>query len=103
MITLFEKTAMMGMGALSLSQKKAEELLGELKERIGCSEEEGRALLEKLKTQAEEQKNLLTKAAEEEVQKACERLGLVRREEFERLAARLDALEKKEESQDPGC
>ena len=103
MITLFEKAAMMGMGALSLSQKKAEELLGELKERCGCSEEEGRALLEKLKAQAEEQKNLLTKAAEEEVQKACERLGLVRREELERLAARLDALEKRGESQEPTC
>ena len=103
MITLFEKTAMMGMGALSLSQKKAEELLGELKERIGCSEEEGRALLEKLKAQAEEQKNLLTKAAEEEVQKACDRLGLVRREELERLAARLDVLEKREAPQDPAC
>jgi polyhydroxyalkanoate synthesis regulator phasin len=98
MITLIEKAAMMGMGALSLSQKKAEEILSELKERCGCSEEEGRALLEKLKAQAEEQKNLLTKAAEEEVQKACERFGLVRREELERLAARLDALEKREES-----
>jgi polyhydroxyalkanoate synthesis regulator phasin len=103
MITLFEKTAMMGMGALSLSQKKAEELLGELKERLGCSEEEGRSLLEKLKAQAEEQKNLLTKAAEEEVQKACDRLGLVRREELERLSARLDVLEKRGESQDPAC
>ena len=97
MITLFEKAAMMGMGALSLSQKKAEELLSELKERFGCSEEEGRAVLEKFKAQAEEQKNLLSKAAEEEVQKICERLGLVRREELERLAARLDALEKRDE------
>ena len=97
MITLFEKAAMMGMGALSLSQKKAEELLSELKERFGCSEEEGRAVLEKLKAQAEEQKNLISKAAEEEVQKICERLGLVRREELERLAARLDALEKRNE------
>lgn len=96
MITLFEKAAMMGMGALSLSQKKAEELLGEIKERCGCSEEEGKALLEKIKEQAEAQKNLLTKAAEEEVQKACDRLGLVRREDFERLTARLDALEKGE-------
>ena len=103
MITLFEKAAMMGIGALSLSQKKAEEVLNELREKYGCSEEEGRALLEKLKTQAEEQKDLLTKAAGEEVQKACERLGLVRREELERLAARLDALEKREESQGPAC
>lgn len=99
MMTLLEKAAMMGVGALSLSQKKAEELLSELKERCGCSEEEGRALLEKLKTLAEEQKNTLTKAAEEEVQKACERLGLVRREEIERLEARLEALEREKGSQ----
>lgn len=98
MITLFEKAAMMGIGALSLSQKKAEELLSELKERCGCSEEEGKALIEKLKAQAEAQKNLLSEAAEKEVQKACDRLGLVRREELEKLAARLDALERREES-----
>lgn len=98
MITLFEKAAMMGIGALSLSQKKAEELLSELKERCGCSEEEGKALIEKFKAQAEAQKELLRKAAEEEVQKTCERLGLVRREEFEKLLARVDALEKREES-----
>ena len=84
----------MGIGALSLSQKKAEELLSELKEQCGCSEEEGKALIEKLKAQAEAQKKLLSEAAEKEVQKICDRLGLVRREELEHLAARVDALEK---------
>lgn len=103
MITLFEKAAMMGIGALSLSQKKAEELLSELKERCGCSEEEGKALLEKLKAQAEAQKSLLSAAAEKEVEKVCTRLGLVRREELERLAARLDALENREEPKAPAC
>lgn len=98
MITLFEKATLMGIGALSLSQKKAEEVLAEIKERYECSEEEGRALLEKLKAQAEAQKELLSKAASDEVQKACDRFGLVRREEFDRLVARIDALEKGTES-----
>lgn len=96
MITLFEKAAMMGIGALSLSQKKAEEVLNDLKERCGCSEEEGKALIEKLKGQAEAQKQLLSEAAEKEVEKICIRWGLVRREELEHLAARVAALEKRE-------
>lgn len=97
MITLFEKAAMMGIGALSLSQKKAEEVLSDLKERCGCSEEEGKALIEKLKAQAEAQKKLLSEAAEKEVEKVCTRWGLVRREELDHLAARVDALEKGEQ------
>lgn len=94
MIELLEKAALAGIGALVLSQKKAEELLAELKERYGVSEEEGRALLDKLKVRADEEQQRLSEAARDEVQRACERFGLVRREEFERLAARVETLEK---------
>ncbi|MCK7492807.1 MAG: hypothetical protein MZW92_15725 [Comamonadaceae bacterium] len=59
MIELLEKAMMVGMGALSLTQKKAEEMLEELKNRFNISEEEGKALMERLQQFADEnQKNL---------------------------------------------
>lgn len=100
MIELFEKAALAGIGALALTQKKAEELLAELKERYGISEEEGRALIDRLKTEADAQQQRLSDVARDEVQRACDRFGLVRREEFDRLAARITALEKQNPSQD---
>lgn len=93
MLELFEKAAVIGMGALALSQKKGEELLAELKERFNVSEEEGRALLERLKAQTEETRQKLAEAAQDEVKKACERLGVVPREEFDKLRAQVEALE----------
>lgn len=94
MIEIFEKAAIIGMGALSLSQKKGEELLAEMKERFGVSEEEGKVLLERLKAQAEETRLRLTEAAQEEVKKSFERLGVVPRAEFDKLRERVDELEK---------
>jgi len=93
MIELLEKAAMIGVGAMALGQKKGEELLSELKERFNVSEEEGKALVERLRQQAEETRQKLSEAAQEEVKKACDRLGVVPRDEFDRLRERVAALE----------
>ncbi|NIQ02472.1 MAG: phasin superfamily protein, partial [Nitrospinaceae bacterium] len=71
MIELFEKTFLAGIGAVSLSQKKAEELIKDMKEQMNISEEEGRKLLKKLESLAEENREKIEKAANEEVKKAC--------------------------------
>ena len=93
MIELFEKTFLAGIGAVSLSQKKAEELVKELKEQMNMSEEEGRKLVKKLESLAEENRSKLEKAAEEEVKKACDRLGVVTQEELAALKGRVTKLE----------
>lgn len=93
MIELFEKTFLAGIGAVSLSQKKAEELVKEMKEQMNISEEEGRKLLKKLESLAEENRGKLEKAAEEEVKKACDRLGVVTQEELAALKGRVTKLE----------
>ena len=49
MFEVIEKTLLTALGAASLTQKKAEELTAELKERFNLSEEEGQCLIEKLK------------------------------------------------------
>lgn len=100
MFELFEKAVLTGIGALSLTQKKGEELLHELKEKYRFSEEEGKAFLEKIQSTAKETREKITEAAETEVKKAVERIGLVPKSDFDKLQQRIDALEKQLGSQE---
>ncbi len=99
MIEIIEKTLLTGIGALSLSQKKAEELVEDLKEKLNLTEEEGKKLVDRLRDAARENQQKLEAIAQEEVQKSCERLGVVRREEFNALQARVDMLEQQQKNQ----
>ena len=102
MIELFEKAVLTGIGALSLTQKKGEELLADLKEKYKFSEEEGKAFLEKIQGAAKETRTKITEAAEAEVKKTVERIGLVPKEDYELLKQRVEELEKKLGSQELG-
>lgn len=95
MIELIEKAVLTGLGVMSLSQKKAEELLADLKEKYKVGEDEGKAFLDKLQGMAKEMKDRVAEMADIEVKKSIERLGLVPREEYERLERRVEALEAK--------
>ena len=94
MIELIEKTLLAGVGALSLSQKKADELLDEIKQRLDISEEEGRALLDKIKQTAEESRTKLEEIAREEVEKSMKRIGVVSSKDFDSLKRKVSKLEK---------
>jgi len=93
MLELLEKTVMTAIGVAAITQKKAEELVAELKDRYKLSEEEGKNLVEKIQSIAKESKEKVREIAEIEVQKVVDRLGLVSREEFDRLAKRVQELE----------
>jgi polyhydroxyalkanoate synthesis regulator phasin len=95
MIELFEKAVLTGLGALSLTQKKGEELLSDLKEKYKFSEEEGKAFLEKIQGAAKETRAKITEAAEIEVKKTVERIGLVPKDDYDLLKQRVEELEKK--------
>jgi len=94
MIEIVEKTLLAGVGALSLSQQKADELLNEIKQRLNISEEEGRALMEKIKSTATESRTRLETIAREEVEKSMKRLGLVAQKDFDALKRKVAKLEK---------
>lgn len=94
MIDLIEKTMLAGFGALSLTQKKSEELLSELKERIDLTEEEGKQFLNRLQELARENQKKLEEAAREEINKVGKDMGFVPREEFEALEKKVSRLEK---------
>lgn len=100
MLELLEKAAMNALGAAALTQKKGEELLRELKERYRMSEEEGKLFLERLQEMGKAGRDRAAEMAEIEVKRALERLGLVSREEYERLERRVRALEARERGTD---
>jgi len=95
MIELFEKSFLTALGAATLTQQKAEELLKELREKCNISEEEGKAFLKKIQEAAAKNQETLQEQARQEVQKACERMGMVSSEDFNALKKKVAALEKK--------
>ncbi len=94
MLEIVEKTLLAGIGALSLTQKKAEEVIDDLKQRLNLTEEEGKSLLDKLQNAAKENQQKLEDLACEEVKKACDRVGVVTEEEFGKLQKKVDQPEK---------
>jgi polyhydroxyalkanoate synthesis regulator phasin len=95
MIELLAKTVLTAVGAMTLTQKRAEELLQELRERLDVSEEEGKAFLQKVQEAANKNREKMQEQAREEVKKACERMGVVTADEFDRLKKKVASLEKK--------
>ena len=94
MLEIIEKTLLTGIGAAALTQKKAEELIDELKDKLNLSEEEGKKLLNKLQDAAKENQKKLEDMAGEEVKKACDRVGVATKSDLETLQKKVAALEK---------
>ena len=93
MLELLEKAVMTTIGVAAITQKKAEELAAEMKERFKMSEDEGKQLVDRIQNIANESREKVKEMAEAEVQKVVDRLGLVSKEEFDRLAKRVQELE----------
>ncbi|QXE90737.1 phasin family protein [Geomonas subterranea] len=93
MFELFEKAVLTALGAAALTQKKGEELIQEMKSRYKISEEEGRAFLDRIQEMARTGQQKTAEVAETEVKKALDRMGMVSREDFDRLERRVRALE----------
>jgi polyhydroxyalkanoate synthesis regulator phasin len=102
MFELFEKAVLTGLGAISLTQKKGEEFLGELKEKYKLSEEEGREFFDKMQEMAKGGRERIAEMAETEVQKVISRIGLVPRADFDSLQLRVEELEKRLQGTESG-
>ncbi len=94
MIELIEKSLLTALGALTLTQQKAEELAAELKRKLNLSEEKGQELLKLLTDTARSSQQRLEELAREEVRRACDDIGLVSKEELNRLTKKIRTLEK---------
>jgi polyhydroxyalkanoate synthesis regulator phasin len=99
MFEMLEKAMLAGLGAVAMSQKKAEELVAECKEKYRTSEEEGKVFLDRVQVLAKEGRQRFQDIAEEEVRQAIHRLGGVTREEYDLLLARVQDLENRMKEQ----
>jgi polyhydroxyalkanoate synthesis regulator phasin len=95
MIELLEKSLLTAVGAMTLTQKKAEDLLQDLREKLNISEDEGKAFLQKIQDAAAQNQEKLMEQAREEVKKTCDRMGVVTAIEFDKLKKKVAQLEKK--------
>ena len=93
MLELLEKAVMTTIGVAAITQKKAEELAAEMKERFKLSEDEGKQLVDRIQGIAKESREKVVEMAEVEVKKVVDRLGFVSREEYDRLSKRVQELE----------
>ncbi|UFS68694.1 phasin superfamily protein [Geomonas sp. RF6] len=93
MFDLLEKAVLTALGVASITQKRGEEMLQELRDRYKMSEDEGRAFIDRLQDIARQGKERSVELAESEVRRALDALGIVSRDEFERLRRRVEALE----------
>lgn len=96
MLEFLEKTVLTAIGVAAITQKKAEELVSEMKDKYKISEEEGKQFVDRIQSIAKDSKEKVREMAEMEVQKVVDRLGLASREEFDRLSKRVDELESKQ-------
>jgi polyhydroxyalkanoate synthesis regulator phasin len=93
MLELIEKVVMTTIGVAAITQKKAEELVVEMKDRYKLSEDEGKQFVERIQAMARENREKVREMAEVEVQKVVDRLGLASVDELERLKKRVQDLE----------
>ena len=96
MLELFEKAVMTAIGVAAITQKKAEELAVEMRDKYKMSEEEGKLFVDRIQAIAGESREKVREMAEKEVLKVLDRVGAVPREEFDRLVKRVQELESRQ-------
>ncbi|MBT0665966.1 phasin superfamily protein [Geobacter pelophilus] len=96
MFELLEKAFLSGLGAIAMTQKMGEELVKDLKDKYKMSEEEGKAFLDKMQTMAKESRQKVSDLADQEVKKTIERIGLVSKDDYDRLLKRIEELENRQ-------
>jgi polyhydroxyalkanoate synthesis regulator phasin len=89
-----KKAMYLGLGAISLTKEKAEELVDELIKQEETTEKERAGLVDHLVKEGQAQKNALEGKVSESVRKVVTDLGLPTRKEFETIVNRLDGIEK---------
>ncbi|MEA1965282.1 MAG: phasin family protein [Candidatus Aerophobetes bacterium] len=92
---LLRDVFLVGLGVLSLTREKAEEIVEELTRLRGVTEKEKRTLLERLIKKGEEQKKEIDERIGERVEKVVSRLKVATKEDIERLEKKIEELKKK--------
>jgi len=88
MNTLLEKSALAGIGLLSMTHEKAKKLVDELSQRGEVQTDEAKGWVEQLVKRGEEERQTVRKLVRQEVKKSLDELGLATKEDVQKLAAK---------------
>ncbi|MBU1487093.1 phasin family protein [bacterium] len=94
MLDLLKKTALVGLGALVMTEEKIEEIVKDLVKKGEVSQGEGKTLVSELMQKAEAGKKEIEEKIEAIVKKTLRKLDIPSRSELKEIKAKLDKLEK---------
>jgi len=95
MFDLFKKTVLMGLGAMTITKEKAEDIVDELIKKGELAKDNRSKAVHDLLEKAEEQEKAILDKISDEVNKSIEKLGIPTKKDFERLEKEIDELKKK--------
>ncbi len=94
MFDLFKKAVLMGLGAVTITKEKVEQIVDELIKKGELTEGERSKAIRDLLTKAQEQEKAINEKVNTIVKNAIEKLDLPSRKDIERLEEKIDALKK---------
>src|SRR3989338_7545192 len=92
---LLRKSMLLGIGAASLTRKKAEKVARELVRKGAVSSREGETLVKKVLSETKKQQAKMRKTGEAEAKKALKKMGIISIDEARKLKKRVEFLEKR--------
>ncbi|MDI6615889.1 MAG: hypothetical protein QME27_04185 [Syntrophaceae bacterium] len=92
---MIKKAMLLGLGLISLTKEKAEEIVDDLIKRGEVCREEKCKVVDKLLKESEKKEEELTGKINETVQKTITQIGLVSKRELDALSERLAEIEKR--------
>lgn len=84
-----------GIGLAAITKKKAEELVAELVKKGEMSTDEGKDLLNSLRSRIQEESDRLKERINEQVERTINSMNLVRKSDIDEVLDRLEKLEKR--------
>lgn len=98
MADIIEKALLTGLGVLSITREKAEDVVNELIEKGEIKKEKQSELIDRLLEKGKETRGEIEKTVEKTIHNVLERMDIPSRSDIESLEKRIKKLEKKIES-----
>ncbi len=97
---LLKKTMLTGIGLAAVSKDKIEELIGEMVQKGNLTEQEGKKFVEEMAGYAEKARGEMEKQIDKYVEKAINRMDLVRKSDLEEMRISILEIQKRLENLD---
>jgi len=95
LLDLMKKGFLAGVGALTMTKERAEELVEEMVKRGEITRSEAAQTIQELMDKGKEQQETIKKSVREEIDKARNDFGFVTKKDYEQLENRVKELEEK--------